>query len=109
MTLSPYWVDGRVVGNISDDGVFVQNITSRHIYNSLQAKGMDLWLHRGLIGKCELWRLVFKDTGQVLSIPFSMIESSGKKHDPGGGVGVQIFVPLALFEEEKPAIQMRLL
>ena len=103
-----YYAGNRVVGELRD-GVFEQNIKSRHIYRAKNAKGMDLWVHRALRGYCELWRIIFKDTHQVLSIPYDKIELVGTAADPGGGIGVQIFVKLEDFDEENPATQMRLL
>lgn len=103
----PQFIEGRVVGDL-DQGVFTQQIFTRHIYRLLNAKGMDVRLHRALRGKCRLWRLIFGDTHQIINIPYPRIELSGTRRKPKGLVD-QIFVPLHLFDEEKPATQKRMI
>ncbi len=104
----PQFVEGKVVGEL-DRGVFTQRIYTRHIYRRLNAKGMDTRLHQALRGKCRLWRLIFGDTGQVLSIPYGRIEVSGTRADPRGGMVEQIFVPLQYFDKERDATQRRMI
>ncbi len=77
----PQFIEGKVVGDL-DLGVFTQRIFTRHIYRLLNAKGMDVRLHRALRGKCRLWRLEFGDTHQVISIPYARIELSGVRKKP---------------------------
>lgn len=103
----PLFVNGRVVGTL-EGGVFEQRISSAHIYRRYQAKGIDQVLHRELRGRCQLWRLRFGDTGQVLSIPFARIEQVGFPIAPGGGAGRQIMVKVGLFDEERAGTQLRL-
>ncbi len=103
----PQFIEGKVVGDL-DLGVFTQRIFTRHIYRLLNAKGMDVRLHRALRGKCRLWRLIFGDTNQIINIPYSRIELSGTRKTPKGLVE-QIFVPLQYFDEERAATQKRML
>lgn len=62
------FVNGKVVGQL-ENGVFFQRIFTKHIYRAMNAKGIDVNLHRVLRGKCRIWRLEFDDTKQVLEIP----------------------------------------
>ncbi len=103
----PQFIEGKVVGDL-DQGVFFQRIYTRGIYRLLNAKGMDIRLHRALRGKCRLWRLEFGDTHQVISIPYPRIELSGVRKTPKGLVE-QIFVPLQYFDEERVATQKRMI
>ena len=103
----PQFVDGKVVGDL-DNGVFFQRIQRRHIYRVMNAKGMDVGLHRALRGKCRTWRLEFDDTKQVLEIPYARIEVSGKLM-PVKGAGIQWMVKLKYFDELVPSIQRRLI
>lgn len=100
------YVDDRVIGTL-EAGVFTQTVTERHIYQRWNAKGMDLAVLRNLEGRARLWRLHFKKTGQVLSIPFSRIRTAGFVADAGGGK--QMFVKLSEFTEEKPVSQLSLI
>lgn len=100
------FVDGNVVGYI-EDGVFCQRVSDRHIFRELNAKGIDIGLYRQLRHRCHTWRLIFKDTHQVLSIPFERIGAVGVERDTGAGS--QILVKLQDFDEDKPALQKRLL
>jgi hypothetical protein len=100
------YVGGKCIGKVID-GVFPQNITDRHIFRELNAKGMDINLHTALKGICDVWRLTHKKTGQVLSIPFEKIEAVAIKKDTGAGV--QLMVPLAEFNEDRPVVQGSLL
>jgi len=103
----PMFVDGRVVGQL-DFGVFFQRISTRHIYRAMNAKGMDVNLHRALRGKCWKWRLEFEDTKRVIEIDYDRIEISGKLI-PVVGVGLQWMVRLDLFDELMPATQRRMI
>jgi len=105
MSKIPIYVNGRRLGDVVD-GVWEQKITDRHIYREFNAKGMDINLHSALRGKCELWRLIHKKTGQVLSIPFEKIEAVAIKKDTGAGV--QLLVPLSEFNEDRPVLQKSL-
>lgn len=107
MSKNPVFVDNRVVGS-EEDGVFVQRITQKHIFIQENAKGIDVSLFQRLKNSCHTWRLVFKDTGQVLSIPFDKIEIVGNEREIPGA-GRQIMVKLEDFNEDKPAVQKRLL
>lgn len=102
----PLFVNGQVVGTL-EGGVFEQRISSRHIFRRYQAKGIDQVLHRELKGRCQKWRLIFGDTGQVLSIPFARIEQAGFPFAPPKA-GRQIMVKLEFFDEERAETQMRL-
>jgi hypothetical protein len=102
----PLFVNGRVVGTL-ERGIFEQRISSAHIYRRFQAKGIDRTLHRELRGRCQLWRLRFGDTGQVLSIPFARIEQVGFPFAPPKA-GRQIMVKLEFFDEERAGAQLRL-
>jgi len=103
----PVFVNGVVIGFLKDD-VFTQHITQRHIFRKYNAKGMDLALYRALAARyCDTWRLQFKDTGQVLSIPFDDIARVG--HDTDTGAGIQIMVKLSDFAEQRAPIQEHLL
>jgi len=103
----PVFVNGVVIGFLKD-GVFTQHITQRHIYRRYNAKGMDLALYRGLAARyCDTWQLHFKDTGQVLSIPFDEIARVG--HDTDTGAGIQIMVKLSDFTQEQAALQEHLI
>jgi hypothetical protein len=104
----PLFVNGRVVGTL-EGGIFEQRISSAHIYRRFQAKGIDRTLHRELRGRCQLWRLRFGDTGQVLSIPFARIEEVGFPFSPGRGAGRQIMVKLEFFDEEAEVMQRRMI
>jgi hypothetical protein len=101
----PVFVDKRVVGYI-EDGVFVQRVTDKHIFRQHNAKGMDADLYRRLRGNCHSWRLIFKKTGQVLSIPFEKIEAVGWEQDTGAGR--QRLVHLTDFNEDSPVVQRQL-
>ena len=103
----PVFLNGVVIGFYSND-FFTQHITWRHIFHRYNAKGMDLSLYRALkVRYCEFWRLHFKDTGQVLIIPFDDIEKLGFETDTGAGV--QLLVKLEHFAESRPQIQSHLL
>ena len=102
----PQFVNGRVVGSL-ENGVFFQRVQRRHIYRVLNAKGMDVGLHRQLRGKCRLWRIEFEDH-QTLEIEYKRIEISGKLR-PITGAGLQWMVPLKYFDELVPATQKRML
>ncbi len=104
----PQFVDGHVVGQL-ENGVFFQRMQSRHIYRRYNAKGIDKHLYYSLKGKCQEWRLEFEDTKQVISIPYNRIGLSGFTHRVGGGVEIQILVPLQLFDEIRPACQRRMI
>jgi hypothetical protein len=103
----PLFVNGRVVGTL-EGGIFEQRISSAHIYRRFQAKGIDRTLHRELRGRCQLWRLRFGDTGQVLSIPFARIEQVGFSFAPPKA-GRQIMVKLEFFDEEAEVMQRRMI
>lgn len=102
----PQFVNGKVVGQL-ENGVFFQRVQRRHIYRVLNAKGMDINLHRQLRGKCRLWRIEFDDH-QVLEIDYKRIEMSGILR-PVKGAGMQWMVRLDYFDELKPATQRRML
>jgi hypothetical protein len=96
------FVDKKVIGRIHD-GVFVQKTTERHIFRELNAKGMDVDVHGRLAGRCHTWRLEFKDTKQVLAIPFAKIAQVGTLTSTGAGA--QYLVKLSEFNEDRPVIQ----
>ena len=102
----PQFVNGRVVGSL-ENGVFFQRVQRRHIYRVLNAKGMDVGLHRQLRGKCRLWRIEFEDH-QTLEIEYKRIEISGKLR-PITRAGLQWMVPLKYFDELVPATQRRMI
>lgn len=102
----PQFVNGKVVGQL-ENGVFFQRVQRRHIYRVMNAKGMDVGLHRGLRGKCRIWRIEFEDH-QTLEIEHKRIEISGKIR-PIKGAGIQWVVPLQYFDEQKPATQRRMI
>ncbi len=96
------FVDNKVIGEIHA-GVFVQRTTERHVYRELNAKGMDVNVHGRLAGRCDTWRLEFKDTKQVLTIPFAKIAQVGILRSTGAGA--QYLVKLSEFNEDRPVIQ----
>ena len=96
------FVDNKVIGEIRA-GVFVQRTTERHIFRELNAKGMDVDVHGRLAGRCDAWRLEFKDTGQILTIPFAKIAQVGILRSTGAGA--QYLVKLSEFNEDRPVIQ----
>ena len=100
------FVNGKCIGEIID-GVFPQKIYDKHIFRELNAKGMDINLHAALRGKCHTWRLIHQQTHQVLSIPYDKIEVVGVKRDTGSGP--QYYVSLGDFNEDKPAIQVKMI
>lgn len=101
------FVNGRLVGWL-DNGVFWQDITARHIFREWNGKGMDLGLYRSLQLKgCSVWELRFKDTKQILRLPFDEIEKIGFVHDTGAGK--QMMVGLSHFTEVQEAKQQHLL
>jgi len=106
MSQEKVFVKDRFIGLVSD-GIFPQNITDRHIYRRLNAKGMDLDLHQTLKGRCHTWRLTHMKTGKVLEIDFNKIEIVGQRVD-FGQIGRQYMVPLSEFTEARPEIQRRL-
>lgn len=99
------FVDKKVIGRIYD-GVFVQKTTERHIFRELNAKGMDVDVHGRLAGRCHTWRLEFKDTKQVLTIPFAKIAQVGALVSTGAGA--QYMVKLSDFNEDQVALQKTL-
>ncbi|MBA7623782.1 hypothetical protein ES703_31181 [subsurface metagenome] len=101
----PVFVDKMVVGYI-EDGAFCQRVTDKHIFRQYNAKGIDANLFRRLRGSCHTWRLIFKKTGQVLSIPLEKIEAVGWETDTGAGK--QLLVKLTDFNEDRPVIQKAL-
>jgi len=101
----PVFVDKKVVGYI-EDGVFVQRVTDKHIFRQYNAKGIDADLYRRLRGSCHTWRLIFKNTGQVLSIPFDKIGAVG--WEANTGAGKQRLVKLTDFNEDRPVVQRSL-
>lgn len=100
------FVEKKVIGTIRD-GVFVQRVTHRHIFREQNAKGMDLNVHYRLAGRCHTWQLIFKDTKQVLSIPFEKIAQVGTVASTGAGM--QYLVKLSDFNEDQVALQKKLL
>lgn len=96
------FVDNKVIGEVID-GIFVQRIYERHIFREYNAKGIDTNVHARLAGRCKAWRLEFKDTKQVLTIPFEKIAMVGKI--VATGAGAQYLVKLTDFNEKRPAIQ----
>ncbi len=102
----PQFVNGKVVGQL-ENGVFFQRVHRRHIYRVMNAKGMDVGLHKALRGKCRLWRIEFEDK-QTLEIEYKRIEISGKLR-PIKGAGMQWMVRLDLFDELTPATQRRMI
>lgn len=103
--MEPVFVERKVVGQLFN-GVFVQRVTDRHIFRQYNAKGIDVDLHHRLKPLCHTWRLVFKDTKRIISIPFEKIEKVGLRY--GTGAGQQFLVGLDEFAEEQPALQPRL-
>lgn len=102
------WAGDRVVG-IIENGVFIQQITRRHIYWAMNAKGLDVHVYTHLQGQCHTWRLVFTDTKQVLSIGMEKVKIVGVKRDLGPRAGIQYMVKLADFSEEQTTLQGSLL
>ena len=100
------FVDRKVIGTL-DNGVFTQRITARGIYRLTNSKGVDVSLYERLKGHCHTWRLYFKDTKQIISIPFDKIEVVGVKENTGAGV--QYMVKLEDFNEEQAALQVKMI
>ncbi len=100
------FVDKQVIGRV-EGGVFCQLITQRHIFRELNAKGIDASLFISLSRFCHSWQLTFRDTKQVLSIPFKKILLVGVKR--GTGAGQQYLVKLEDFNNDIPVLQHRLL
>lgn len=100
------FVDGKVIGQLAD-GFFVQKTEERHIFRQNNTKGIDVNVHHRLAGRCEAWRLVFKDTKQILTIPFAKIAQVGTI--TATGAGAQYLVHLDDFNEEQVVLQERLL
>lgn len=99
--------DGPPVGELAD-GVFVQRVQGRHIYNAAAGKGMDKFVHFQLkVKHCRTWRLDFKDTKQVLEIPFAKVESYPLKKIRNLA-GEQYLVPFEDFQEVRAVIQPNL-
>lgn len=100
------FVDNKVIGRI-DKGVFVQRITPKSIYRALNAKGIDedvlLWLEK----TCHTWRLIWKYTKEIISIPMNRIREVSIKKDTGAYV--QHLVKLHLFNQDQPPLQKNLL
>lgn len=99
------FVEKKVIGQFLH-GVFEQSCSHRHIFREQNAKGIDVNVHHRLAGRCHTWRLTFKDTKQVLSMPFEKILEVGKVIQTGAGP--QYLVKLIDFNEERPAIQHQL-
>lgn len=101
------WVERQVIGDYAD-GVFTQRIGPRSIYQQLNAKGIDvsLFKHLKLIG-CHTWRLIHRQTHQILAISLDKVSVVGEVQDTGSGQ--QILVRLADFNEERAALQARLI
>lgn len=105
--MTEVFVDKKVVGQL-EAGIFTQRCTVRHIFRQYNAKGMDEQVYTSLKagGHCLKWTLIFRDTGQVLTIPFRKIAQVGFAVNTGSGR--QMMVKLSDFNEEKPVIQHKL-
>lgn len=100
------FVDKRVVGK-KEDGTFLQRVSTRHIYRLFNAKGIDANLYQRLkIEGIHTWKLIFKETYQVLSISFEKIDIVGFSVP---ACGEQIMVKLADFNEDQKPLQEKLL
>lgn len=104
------FIDRHVVGVLQKTPkgiIFVQKVRYKHIFRQYNGKGIDINVHHQLKGRCDYWRIEFRDTKQVLEIPFGKIEQVGIKYDTGAGV--QLIVKLEDFNEERPVLQERLI
>lgn len=99
------FVDGKVIGRL-EGGIFLQKTEERHIFRQNNTKGLDVNVWQRLNGRCTTWRLDFKDTKQVLSIPFEKISQVGKITSTGAGA--QYLVHLDDFNEDQVVLQEKL-
>ena len=89
------------------DGVFIQRTTLLHTQQQGDAKGINAYTYRRLVGKCHTWRLEFTDTKQVLSIPFEKIAQVASL--VSAGTSAQYKVKLSEFDEVQVVMQEKLL
>jgi hypothetical protein len=100
------FVDKKVIGRI-ERGFFTQRITNNHIFRIFNAKGIDVNVYERLKNECHSWRLIHKQTKQILSIPFSKIPIVAERRPTGSGI--QYLVRLSDFNEDQPVLQAALL
>jgi len=102
------FVDQRVIGEIMD-GWFVQKTTSRHIFRTLNSKGIEYDVFNRLCHEnVEGWRIIFTDTAQILSIQFDLIPYHSILNPPHSA-GYQYHVKLQHFEVDQDVLQKSLL
>lgn len=102
------FVDRQVIGQIRD-GCFVQRTTKRHLFRSLNSKGIEYDVYQRLRHEAvSWWRLEFTDTRQILEIPLDMIPEVGILNPPYSA-GYQYHIKLQYFREARPALQKSLL
>jgi len=98
------FVEGQAIGAIRD-GYFVQRTTKRHLFRSLNSKGIEYDVYQRLLHEpVSWWRLEFTDTNQILEIPFAMIPELGILNPPYSA-GYQYHVKLQYFNETRAALQ----
>jgi hypothetical protein len=104
------FVDGRPIGEIIR-GWFTQKTTKRHIFRELNSKGIEYDVYQRLRlfenGKVLGWRLIFKDTKEILAIPLERIPEVGILNPPHSA-GNQYHVKMQYFNVEQPALQKEL-
>ncbi len=96
------FVNHKPIGRIMK-GVFIQMITRRHIFRLTNSKGIDESALIRVEHECHTWRLIFKDTKEILSIPVKKIRQVGKKEPHAAGI--QYMVCLGDFNQDQPALQ----
>lgn len=102
------FVDQKVIGEIKD-GWFVQKTTSRHIFRQYNSKGIEYDVFNRLLHEnVEGWKLIFTDTGQILSIALDFIPYHGILNPPHSA-GYQYHVKLQFFDVDQPVLQKQLL
>lgn len=102
------FVDRQVIGQIRD-GCFVQRTTKKHLFRSLNSKGIEYDVYQRLLHEAvSWWRLEFTDTKQILEIPLDMIPEFGILNPPYSA-GYQYHVKLQYFNEARAALQKGLL
>lgn len=99
------FVEKKVIGRI-ENGIFIQRITDRHVFRQQNTKGMDANVYYRLAPICHTWRLVFKHTKQILSLPFGKIPQVGQLIDTGAGQ--QYLVKFTDFNEDQAILQKAL-
>jgi hypothetical protein len=98
------FVGGRVIGQIWGY-TFVQKVTRRHLFRELNSKGIEFDVYQRLVLEgVNIWRIVFKDTGQIFEIPLAKICKVGILRPPHSA-GNQYHVRLQDFTEVRPILQ----